>query len=210
MNVKKLKLIFLLAFVFLLLGSISCFATTGDPERDAIIKNNFLLVKKYVNENYGEFQDYVIVDCGQWIDCFILNPNGGYCRAAAGDSLHSNYSLIFNLETTLHDDTWQISPTMDNWNSEPNFNNYSAASKTVFTTVPIEGVSCTDVLDLSSPTETPQEARGTLAPIVGKLEIATPITTTLVGLVKLLIPLLICLVGFWKAWQFLSTLLRKA
>lgn len=42
------------------------------------------------------------------------------------------------------------------------------------------------------------------------VEMAKPVMTTIVGLVKLLIPLLIFLVGFWKAWAFLSKTLRQA
>lgn len=36
------------------------------------------------------------------------------------------------------------------------------------------------------------------------------VITTIVGLAKSLIPLLICLVGFWKAWRLLSRILFKA
>jgi hypothetical protein len=36
------------------------------------------------------------------------------------------------------------------------------------------------------------------------------ITTTLVGLARLLIPFLICLIGFWKAWRLLLRILQKA
>ena len=49
-----------------------------------------------------------------------------------------------------------------------------------------------------------------LAQVVSKVELTQGITTTIVGLVKLLIPLLIFLVGFWKAWAFLSKTLRQA
>ena len=50
----------------------------------------------------------------------------------------------------------------------------------------------------------------TLEPILEKVEMTQEITTTIAGLAKLLIPLLVCLVGFWKAWQALSKLLHKA
>ena len=50
----------------------------------------------------------------------------------------------------------------------------------------------------------------TLQPILEKVEMTQEITTTIVGLAKLLIPLLICLLGFCKAWQLLSKLLHKA
>lgn len=49
-----------------------------------------------------------------------------------------------------------------------------------------------------------------LAQILGKVEMTQEITTTIVGLAKLLIPLLACLLGLWKAWQILSKLLHKA
>ena len=49
-----------------------------------------------------------------------------------------------------------------------------------------------------------------LYPILEKTEMKEPIITTIVGLAKLLIPLLICLIGFWKAWQLLSKTLYKA
>lgn len=41
-------------------------------------------------------------------------------------------------------------------------------------------------------------------------ELSQTIVTTIVGLAKYLIPLLICLLGFWKAWKLLSKTLRKA
>lgn len=49
-----------------------------------------------------------------------------------------------------------------------------------------------------------------LAPILEEVEMNQPITTTIVGLAKLLIPLLICLIGFWKAWRLLSRMLHKS
>lgn len=49
----------------------------------------------------------------------------------------------------------------------------------------------------------------TLATVV-TLEEAQEITTTLAGLTKLLIPLLICLLGLWKALQVLLKILRMA
>ena len=51
---------------------------------------------------------------------------------------------------------------------------------------------------------------GTLAPILEKVEMKETITTTIVGLAVLLIPLLICLIGFWKAWKLLSKILHKS
>ena len=49
-----------------------------------------------------------------------------------------------------------------------------------------------------------------LTPILEKMEMKEPIITTIVGLAKLLIPLLICLIGFWKAWKLLSKTLYNA
>lgn len=49
-----------------------------------------------------------------------------------------------------------------------------------------------------------------VAPALEKVEMTQEITTTIVGLAKYLIPLLICLLGFWKAWQILSHSLHKA
>lgn len=46
--------------------------------------------------------------------------------------------------------------------------------------------------------------------VLEKVEMTQEITTTIVGLAKLLIPLLVCLIGFWKAWQALSKQLHKA
>lgn len=50
----------------------------------------------------------------------------------------------------------------------------------------------------------------TLKPILEKVEMKEPIMTTIVGLAKLLIPFLICLIGFWKAWQLLLKILHKS
>lgn len=50
----------------------------------------------------------------------------------------------------------------------------------------------------------------TLVQELEKVEMTQEITTTIVGLAKLLIPLLVCLIGFWKAWQALSKQLHKA
>lgn len=49
-----------------------------------------------------------------------------------------------------------------------------------------------------------------LAPVVERINLTTEITTTITGLVGLLIPLLICLIGFWKGWHLLSNLLHRA
>lgn len=49
-----------------------------------------------------------------------------------------------------------------------------------------------------------------LAPILEKVEMNQQITTTIVGLAVLLIPLLICLIGFWKACRLLSKILHKS
>lgn len=49
-----------------------------------------------------------------------------------------------------------------------------------------------------------------LAQIVSKVELTQEITTTIVGLLKLLIPLLICLLSFWKGWKFFLEILHKA
>lgn len=50
---------------------------------------------------------------------------------------------------------------------------------------------------------------GTLAKVV-TLEEAKEIPITIVGLAKSLIPLLICLISFWKGWQILSRILHRA
>lgn len=42
------------------------------------------------------------------------------------------------------------------------------------------------------------------------VEMKEPIITTIVGLAKLLIPFLICLIGFWKGWQLLLKILHKS
>ena len=42
------------------------------------------------------------------------------------------------------------------------------------------------------------------------LEEAKEIPLTIVGLAKFLIPLLICLISFWKGWQILSRILHRA
>lgn len=55
-----------------------------------------------------------------------------------------------------------------------------------------------------------QQEITTLKPILEKVEMKEPIVTTIVGLAKLLIPLLICLLGFWKAWRLLSKILHKS
>ena len=53
-------------------------------------------------------------------------------------------------------------------------------------------------------------ATGVVDKALEKVEMTQEITTTIVGLAKYLIPLLICLLGFWKAWQILSHSLHKA
>lgn len=49
-----------------------------------------------------------------------------------------------------------------------------------------------------------------LSGIVKEMEMMEPIVTTLLGLLGLLIPLLICLIGFWKVWSLLSRILHKS
>ncbi len=139
-------LILLFSFILQRFFSVPVFATTGNVERDNIIKNNFYYLKKYVNEHYGDFKDYVIVDNTGWIDCFILNPNGGYARNNGHGVFHSNYSLIFNLGTELRDADFQWKPSVDHWNSAPNMSTYSSVPNTVFTTIPISGTDCSDTL----------------------------------------------------------------
>lgn len=54
-------------------------------------------------------------------------------------------------------------------------------------------------------------SQGTLAPIMGEAKpMMKEITTTLVGLLKSLIPFLICLLAFWKGWHLLSKILHQA
>lgn len=70
--------------------------------------------------------------------------------------------------------------------------------------------SCTDYFFQQPPEEIPEipeettPETTTLKLILEKVEMKEPIMTTIVGLAKLLIPLLICLIGFWKAWRLLS------
>lgn len=54
-------------------------------------------------------------------------------------------------------------------------------------------------------------SKGILAPIMGEVKpITKEIVITLVGLLKLLIPFLICLLGFWKGWKILLKILHQA
>lgn len=51
---------------------------------------------------------------------------------------------------------------------------------------------------------------GTLAPILERVEMMEPIVTTISGTLKLLIPFLVSLIAFWKAWQVFSRVLHHA
>lgn len=51
---------------------------------------------------------------------------------------------------------------------------------------------------------------GTLAPILERVEMMEPIATTISGTLKLLIPFLVSLIAFWKAWQVFSRVLHHA
>ena len=87
-----------------------------------------------------------------------------------------------------------------------------AFTKVSNSTEPVEFTANFNVYNNSSCTDfffnTP--VTGILAPILEKVEMSEPILTTVVGLVGLLIPLLICLLGFWKAWGLLSKILHKS
>lgn len=61
-----------------------------------------------------------------------------------------------------------------------------------------------------NPPVTEQPETTTLKPILEKVEMKQPIITTIVGLAKLLIPFLVCLIAFWKAWQLLLKILHKS
>lgn len=54
------------------------------------------------------------------------------------------------------------------------------------------------------------EIQGTLAPILERVEMMEPIVTTISGTLKLLIPFLVSLIAFWKAWQVFSRVLHHA
>lgn len=60
------------------------------------------------------------------------------------------------------------------------------------------------------PTPVPSMVNIPIAKELEKVEMTQEITTTLVGLAKYLIPLLVSLLAFWKAWQILSHSLHKA
>ncbi len=75
---KNKKLLTLIILLFLLLNLFSffnnVFGSTGNVERDNIIKNNFYYLKQYVNDKYGYFKDYCIVD-QRWLDrLFYIKP----------------------------------------------------------------------------------------------------------------------------------------
>lgn len=58
--------------------------------------------------------------------------------------------------------------------------------------------------------QTPVTEQTVLTPILEGMEMNQLITTTIIGLAVLLIPLLICLIGFWKAWRLLLKILHKS
>lgn len=70
--------------------------------------------------------------------------------------------------------------------------------------------SYTEIFFQKTPVAETEEIQKVLFPILEKVEMKEPIVTTIVGLAKLLIPLLICLLGFWKACRLLSKILHKS
>lgn len=138
------------------------------------------------------------------------------------------YVLIYSSDDTT---TWKITQLNDTYkttsiiNSSGTFNIIKInKSNTDFSTGSVETwnnktitiyqdiiYSSNDIYDLAGNGIFFQGAPVTvLTPILEKMEMKEPIVTTVVGLAKLLIPLLICLVGFWKAWRLLSKILYKS
>lgn len=169
--------------------------------------NTFVTLEEYNNNNYKFF-----VYCGDsllHVYFFPKNMDIKIWKSNSGGGFQSNYESITDFSCiyySINESDGLINTTDKNRTSFTNARSgyyVSGSNHYFYTNINIyTDNTCTAFFFQIAPL--------TLEPILGKVEMTQEITTTIVGLAKLLIPLLICLLGFWKAWQLLSRLLHKA
>lgn len=167
---KQLIRIFTKKFFWVILISVCIFlgvlifspavnATTGSSEKDEIIKNNFYYIMKFVQQNYGDFTDYVIFGQntginGKWYGFLIANPNGGRFYANNDYWFSGAYVVGGSINTEItYTSINDVDISIKNWNTPQQYTNngqypvkwFGAFSpNTIYTTTPIYGSSCTD------------------------------------------------------------------
>ena len=191
-----LSILILVSFIFI---NNNVFASNISVDISSIVNDSVWCIFLGEDGNY-----YLAVGINKGSDCFMYESNT-YLRYRIDISGGAwlNYDLyIFdssNYEFVYH--------------SSQGFN-YSGVKEFIYSSkdIKIERGS-SDVFFQQTPVLTSSiliQVETSLAQELEKVEMTQEITTTIVGLAKLLIPLLICLLGFCKAWQLLSRLLHKA
>lgn len=153
----------------------------------------------YISYSNGHVIMVLATGEGVWVN---VNGNG------IGNSFRTSYDSSTPLtlqQYIFKDHVWSVDGT--NTGTHGYFNEAIYYSDDIINTDGTVFVSGMRSFFQSTPATT---STTVLATILGKMEMNQQITTTIVGLAVLLIPLLICLIGFWKAWQLLLKMLHKS
>lgn len=208
--------IFIISFIFILLSFIcfnnSVFADTADSSEKLII-DGYDMSDVY---NYFSPDDAFYIFCYKdWVSYQIFKPDGnGY----------NSYNAVYKTKVDNNEDRTVIGSYNDKWEVCERYDVYAYNIKTNKFEYKYNGTlngdthtGCINIKYSSKGIynedhksfffKTPPTL---LAQKLEKVEMTQEITTTLVGLAKYLIPLLVSLLAFWKAWQILCYLLGKA
>ena len=195
---NKILVIFMLILLLLTFGITNCFASVAvDSSNGQTIYNK---VVTYCNSNNITIYDYIITSDGYVYVATQSDYEMFINHLWDGDFIFCKGCMIFEFSDA---ETFKIAV------SSSNGSNYTEVTAD-------EGKNITyssyDVLDNEGTLffQVTPLGVGSLALIAMRLNLTEEITTTLVGLLKLLIPFLICLIGFWKGWHLLLKILRKA
>lgn len=193
---NKILVIFMLILLLLTFGITNCFASTT-LINSLNVRDYYALVEEYFANKGWTIYDYIITSEESKAYIYIY-PSETYRCYIEGSLIKTEACKIFAFEDIDNPMSYELVDGR-------NFVGYTNANCIIWSSFDINNSDGTLFFQ-----RTPL-SQGILAPIMGEAKPKMKeITTTLVGLAKLLIPLLVCLIGFLKALQLLSKILRQA
>lgn len=203
-KILAISIILLLSFIFIS-SNVYASETGYVSPPDKIIEE--LESKEYYNNPDYDYLVYkwnsnysiLFVEKTDTLKFYTYIGNHVYINA---NEAFNGYLFTYDSSYTLTSSEEVVNATWRDRNCGFIDNNVGVSSMNIYT-----DNTFTEIFFQGSPVTEPATE---LAPILEKVEMMEPIITTIVGLAKLLIPLLICLLGFWKAWRLLLKIFHKS
>ena len=201
---KKIVSIISFLAIFLLLFNISCFATDFGYTEEG---NNLLSA---IDSKFGVSGNLTLLG---WKESGTFNNKSYAYRSVhyyAGDAtitMNSDGTTTFFSRTRMY---WHYWDSNFKWIGESSSNNVSTVIRMDTTSYLFnytDGIGQNDIVKNENGVII-YPLVSILPPIVGEVEMDSPLVTSLASLLPLLIPLLISLIGFWKAWRMFSRILK--